>query len=90
MKKILSAILIGIFLAIPVQAIRFDWSLGQPTESLNNTAGTSTDSIWWVLGQPSVVASTTIAAEVPAEAAAEELQPEVIIIDFLYKPPITS
>ena len=67
MKYLIPLILIGILLAGTTQAIRFDWSLGQPTEVWSNQTSTVTtsDSIWWVLGQPVPVASTTIQGAAP-------------------------
>lgn len=55
-------ILMGVLLASPVYAVRFDWVLGQPAEVWGDAVSTTTDAIWWVLGQPSVVASTTMAS----------------------------
>ena len=79
--RYLPLILILLFLALPVYAVRFDWVLGEPAEVLNESTDTTTDAIWWVLGEPSVVASTTITeGGAPPVTPAVELQPQVIII----------
>lgn len=67
MRKIIIIALmgIGLFAASNLEGARFDWSLGQSTVVLDNVAATSSDSVWWVLGEPTVVASTTVSGAPP-------------------------
>ena len=67
MKKLLIILIgMGLIIATSIYSARFDWRLGESALIINeDVTSTTSDSFWWVLGEPSVVSSTTVSGAPP-------------------------
>lgn len=87
MKYLIATILLTLF-ALPVYAVRFDWSLGQPTQMINaSTTGAYGNRVDWSLGQPTVMASSSEAGGEPPVVVPSTRSRLIIISELNLKQP---